>query len=189
MSLSTAVFDLETSDLEADRGVILCACIKSSKARGIITYRIDETDYSTWSRGKRGVDKNLVRAISDELESHDVLVAHNGQNFDLPMIRTRQVRWRQRRLPDMKVVDPWLIAKRKFRLKSNSLGRIADYLGITDRKTPLDMSTWAAAMNDGDRRALNDIVRHCQADVRVLDGVFDLVKPFVKVLDDRGSAL
>lgn len=188
-AISTAVFDIETSDLEADRGVILCAVIKSSKREEPLILRIDETDRKSWKRGLRGHDRNLVRAIADELEDHDVLVAHNGMWFDLPFVRTRQLRWGQKRLPDMKVVDPFQVARRKFRLKSNGLGRIADYVGIKERKTPLDMSVWADAILNGTKASLDLIVEHCVADVEVLDGVLGFVKPYVRVLDDRGSAL
>lgn len=187
--LTTAVFDLETSDLDADRGVILCGVIKSSERRDPYVFRIDREDRATWRRGKRGCDKNTVKAISAVLQRHDVLVAHNGGWFDIPMLRTRQLLTDAAVMRDMKLVDPFQIARRKFRLKSNSLGRVADFLGVKDKKTPLDMSTWADAILNGSRKSMDLIVEHCVADVEVLAAVLSFVKPFVKVLDDRGSAL
>ena len=189
MSISTAVFDLETSALTADEGIILCGVVQSSRRTKPYVLRIDQLDSKTWRAGKRGHDRNTVRALVELLSDHDVLVAHNGSFFDLPMLRTRQLRWGDKPMPDMKVIDPWKVAKRKFNLKSNSLARVADFVGIRDRKTPLNMSTWAAAMQDGDKAALDLIVEHCIADVRVLDGVLGFVKPFIKVLDSQGSAL
>ena len=38
-------------------------------------------------------------------------------------------------------------------------------------------------------RAMDLIVEHCVADVKVLCGVLKIVKPFIRQLDDRGSAL
>lgn len=186
--ISTAIFDLETSALEADRGVILCACIKSSKRRGIITIRTDKTS-PTWHAGKRGNDKETTRQIAEILADHDVLVAHNGSRFDMPFLRSRMLRWNMKRLPDIKMVDPCSIAYRRFRLRSNSLAAVADHIGVTERKTPLDMSIWADAFLNGSRRAMNLIVEHCVADIKVLEGVLEVVKPYVKILDDRGSAL
>lgn len=187
--ISTLVFDIETTDLEADRGVVLCACYESSLKPGkVVTLRNDELS-SGWDKGRRGDDKELVSQLVKVMRKHDVLVAHNGTRFDIPFLRTRCLRWGLEPLKEQKVVDPLTIAWRKFKLRSNRLGAISDYLGIQDRKTPLDMSVWADAMLNGSKRAMNLIVEHCQADIRVLSGVLPHVKPFIKVLDDRGSAL
>ena len=186
--ISTAIFDLETTSLEGDRGIILCACIQSSTTGKIETIRTDDLNPG-WKRGRRGDDSETVRRIVKSLTAHDVLVAHNGSRFDMPFLRTRMARWGMDRLPDMKLVDPCSIAWRKLRLRSNSLGAIADHIGLRDKKTPLDMSTWADAMLNGSRPAMDLIVKHCVADVKVLAGVLKLVKPYVKLLDDRGSSL
>lgn len=187
--IATLVLDLETSDLEADRGVILCCSYESSKEPGKVrTLRQDRLNPG-WKRGDRGNDKELVKRICKLVREHDIIVAHNGSRFDIPMLRTRALRWGLRPLQEVKLVDPCTIAFRKFKLRSNSLGRIADYVGIKDKKTPLDMSTWADATLRGSKQAMNLIVKHCEADIRVLSGILSFVKPYIRVFDDRGSAL
>lgn len=188
--VSTLILDLETTDLEADRGVILCACYESSKEPGkVTTLRNDLINSKDWRHGKRGNDKELVKQICAVVRAHDIIVAHNGARFDLPFLRTRCLRWGLKPLKEPKIVDPLQIAWRKFKLRSNRLGAVADYLGIKDKKTPLDMSVWADAMLNGSKPAMNLIVKHCIADIRVLSAVLPHVKPFIKVFDDRGSAL
>ncbi len=187
--ISTICLDLECTGLEADRSVILCASYESSKAPGkIVTLRQDRTN-PRWARGIRGDDKELVKQICAIVRDHDVVVAHNGKFYDIPMLRTRALRWGLSPLKDVKLVDPCSIAWRKFRLKSNRLGSIADFVGIKDKKTPLDLSIWMDVMLNGSVAGMNKIVEHCEADIRVLRGVLDFVRPFVKVIDDRGSAL
>lgn len=187
--ISTLILDLETTDLDADRAVILCASYESSEDPGRVrTIRQDRTN-PRWRKGIRGDDKELVKQVCTLVRSHDVVVAHNGSRFDIPMLRTRALRWGLSPLKEVKLVDPCTIAFRKFKLRSNSLGRIADYVGITDRKTPLDMSVWADVMLNGSAKGMNKIVEHCEADIRVLRGVLRFVKPFIRVFDDRGSAL
>lgn len=186
--LSTAVLDLETSSLNANEAVLLVTCVKSSE-EGMITYRIDDTDRHTWNAGLRGHDYNIVRSTADLLARHDVVVAHNGKWFDIPFLRTRLLKHRMNRLPDLKLVDPCDILRRKFRMKSNSLAAIIDHLGLRDKKTPLDMSVWVDATLNGSRTAMDKIVKHCVQDVKALDGVFNAVKPYLKIIDDRGSAL
>lgn len=187
--ITTLILDLETTDLECDRGVLLCASYESSKEPGKVrTLRNDEIS-AGWAEGRRGDDKELVKQVCALVRSHDVIVAHNGTRFDLPFLRTRALRWNLRPLLDVKIVDPLSIAWRKLRLRSNRLGNIADFVGIEDKKTPLDMSVWADAMLNGSKKSMNLIVSHCEADIRVLAGVLEVVKPFIRILDDRGSAL
>lgn len=186
--LSTVLLDLETSDLDADRGVILCASYESSKEPGKVrTIRQDKTN-PKW-KTDRSDDRELVVQVCKVIRDHDVLVGHNSARFDVPMLRTRALRWGLKPLKDVKQIDPCQIAWRKFKLKSNSLGRIADFIGVADKKTPLDMSVWAEATLAGSKKAMDLIVAHCEADIRVLSGVFNMVKPFCKLIDDRGSAL
>ena len=187
--ISTLILDLETTDLDADRAVILCCSYESSLEPGKIrTIRQDQTN-PLWGKGRRGDDKELVKQVCALVRKHDVVVAHNGGRFDIPMLRTRALRWGLEPLKEVKNVDPCFIAFRKFKLRSNSLGRIADFVGIKDKKTPLDMSIWADVMLNGDQKGMDLIVKHCEADIRVLKGVLNFVKPFIKVLDERGSAL
>ena len=188
--ISSLILDIETTDLEADRGVVLCACYESSEKPGVVqTLRNDDVNWRDWKRGVRGNDRQIVRLINQLIRRHDVIVAHNGAKFDLPFLRTRALRWGLRPLMEPKIVDPLQIAWRKLKLRSNRLGSISDHLGIKDRKTPLDMSVWADATLNGTRRSMNLIVKHCIADIKVLAGVLEHVKPFIKVFDERGSAL
>lgn len=188
--ISTLILDLETTDLNADRGVILCASYESSTDPGKVrTIRQDDPEINPDWECKRSYDRELVKRVNALVREHDVIVAHNGNKFDIPFLRTRALRWRLAPVKDVKLVDPLRIAWNKFRLRSNSLGAISDYLGIEAKKTPLDLSVWASAMLDGDRRAMNKIVEHCEADIEVLSAVLPHVKQFVKVFDDRGSAL
>lgn len=187
--ISTLVIDIETTDLAADRGVVLCVCYESSKHPGeICTLRNDEISKG-WKKGRRGDDKEIVRRTNTVIREHDVVVAHNGQRFDLPFLRTRAMRWGLPALEEPKIVDPLAILWRKHRLRSNRLGALSDILGLSDKKTPLDLSVWADAMLNGSKSAMDLIVEHCEADVRVLSGVLPHVTPYVKVLDHKGSAL
>lgn len=185
--VSTLILDLETSALEADRGIILCGVAKSSET-GFHTIRTDETN-PKWKAGKRGDDSETVARLAGLVEEHDIVVAHYGRFFDVPFLRTRQLRWGMRPLKDVKLIDPFRIARNKFKLRSNGLASIADHVGLTDRKTPLYLSVWMEAILNGSKKAMDEIVEHCVADVNVLEGVLRIVKPFIRVLDSRGSDL
>jgi uncharacterized protein YprB with RNaseH-like and TPR domain len=185
--ITTGIFDIETSDLSADRGIILCAVIQGNDGKPLV-FRSDELN-KNWYKGQRGDDSGIVKKLYKHLSEYDVLVAHNGTRFDLPFIRTRGARWGLGGLRDTKIIDPLSIAFRKFRLNHNSLGSLSDFIGSADRKHSLDWSVWMDAILNGSRVAMDEIVKHCVSDVKELNDVLNMVKPYIKVLDDRGSSL
>jgi uncharacterized protein YprB with RNaseH-like and TPR domain len=47
---------------------------------------------------------------------------------------------------------------------------------------------WVKASLNGDRKALDEIVSHCEEDVKALENVYDKVRKLVEKIDNRGSA-
>lgn len=182
-----ATFDIETTALSADFGVILCAVVKEQTPNAKPqVFRADELN-PHWD-SKRSFDKPVVKAILDCLCEYDVLVAHNGLKFDIPFIRTRLAKWRLHSLPDIKLIDPVQLARNKMRMSYNSLERLADYLGVNS-KTPVTGDMWMRAALDGDRKSMDYIVKHCIEDVYTLDKIVDMVKPYSKAFNSFGSGI
>lgn len=181
--ITICTFDLETTSLNADFGVLLCSVIKPSFGKPIIL-RADKLN-KKWDKG-RSDDSALVKATAEELMKHDCWVAHNGAKFDVPFLRTRIARWGLPPLPDAKLIDPVQLARNKLRISYNSLERIADFLGV-NTKTTVDGNMWLRAALDGDRQAMNYIVEHCVADVLMLEKVVDAVKSYSRAFNSWGS--
>jgi uncharacterized protein YprB with RNaseH-like and TPR domain len=181
--LRQACFDLETSTLDASFGVLLCAVIKEP-GQAPLVLRADELN-KNWTKG-RSDDSAIVRATADALAAYDLLAAHNGKMFDLPFLRTRLARWGLPPFPDKKFLDPYLLARNKFRLRSNSLDAISDLIDA-NIKTRVSPQLWARAAYDGDREAMDAIVDHCVRDVEMLERVFDLVKGYSTAINTQGS--
>ena len=77
--MKTAIFDLETSGLYANFGIILCCCVKEYGHRGITTIRADQ--FPNWTKDRTN-QLLITTRIVNELRQYDILVAHNGQHFD-----------------------------------------------------------------------------------------------------------
>ena len=90
-----ASFDIETTDLKANMGIVLCASFHEivppgyfknhhNKVNKPYTIKLNITDpYDP------NPDKELVIAIRDELETYNGIVTWNGKMFDLPFINAR----------------------------------------------------------------------------------------------------
>lgn len=183
--IKIATFDIETTHLAADFGIILCAVIKAhEKGAKPIVLRGDQLN-PQWST-RRSCDKAIAKRLAEELSAFDVLVAHNGTRFDIPFIRTRLARWSLRPLPEIKLIDPCKISRAKLRMSYNSLDKIAGFLGCNS-KTDVTGEMWVRAALDGDRKAMDYIVDHCVEDVETLTGIVDAVKPYTTVFNTWGS--
>ena len=182
--VSSCCFDLECSALTADFGIILAAVVKGANAEPVV-FRLDELN-KDW-KTKRSNDAPLVRAVADELSKYDILIAHNGVNFDLPFLRTRMLYHGMKAFPEKKVIDPVQIARKRLRLSRNTLARVAGISGA-GKKFYIDSELWIKATLDGDIKAMDAIVEHCKQDVALLEGIVHHIKDYSPTFNSWGSA-
>jgi uncharacterized protein YprB with RNaseH-like and TPR domain len=183
--LRVAVFDIETTGLNASFGRVLCAAIQFYGPDSLEGFRADQ--YKEWKEGKRADDKELVADILASLEKADVVIAHNGVNFDMAFLRTRALIHGLPPVHPKKIVDPVLIARKVFRFHSNSLDSIAAMIGTDFMKTPVAPQYWIKALADGDKESLDYIMEHCIKDVYVLEEVARKIMPYARQIDAIGS--
>lgn len=117
-------------------------------------------------------DEVLVRELAELMDKADLVVAHNAQKFDIPLIKTRMVALGMTPPSPSKIVDTLRIAKAEFRFPSNSLDSIAAYLGLEKRKRKhegFEMWTRCMAMDDD---AFESMLEYNIDDVAVLEEVY-----------------
>jgi len=71
-------------------------------------------------------DDSLLRDVHRLLSNVDILVAHNGQRFDLPKLKARMAIRRLSPLPPIKVLDTLLLNRRAFGFTSQRLAYVSD---------------------------------------------------------------
>ena len=184
--MKTVVFDLETSSLNANSGIILCACCLEYGKSHVITFRADS--YKNWDK-QRSDNKPLLKDLTDYLDDFDILCAHNGNAFDKAWINAGCIKYGLKPvLRGKKFVDPVWLSRRHFKLGRNSLVSLIDYLEVPEHKTPIEFRHWVQASHDGNRESMDIIVRHCVQDVKSLATVYDKLRPLIDKVDNRGSA-
>lgn len=165
------LWDLETSNLNANFGFIICASYKWHGERDVHTIRID--DYPI-HRTDPTNDYHVVKELSAVLAQADVQVTWYGLRFDYPYLQSRLLFHGLPVLPPIPHVDGWRIAKYKLKLNSNRLASAAAFLGC-GHKTELSPPQWIKAMA-GNREAIDYVVTHCIQDVRVLQRVYGKIR-------------
>lgn len=181
--ISCCVFDLETSNLCADFGILLCGVVKGAHGKARV-FRGDQLNPKWMTR--RSDDSKVLAAIVQELDQYDIWIAHNGNRFDVPFLRTRLLRHGMRELPTKKLVDPVLLARNKLRMSYNSLEKLANHLGCNS-KTDVRPEMWLAAALDGDKTAMKYITEHCVEDVNTLEMVAGALKCYSSTYNSYGS--
>lgn len=125
-------------------------------------------------------DTRIVLSMIDLIRQADVIVAHNGDNFDTKVLATRALLNDAEPLGPVDAIDTLKLAKSTFKLSHNSLDHLARHLGV-----PTKLGTSFALWKDcyhGDAEALAKMDRYCRRDVRVLEDVFVKMLPHVRGL-------
>lgn len=127
----------------------------------------------TWDNDQN--DKFLIEQFVEVLNEADLIVAHNGDNFDLKWIKTRALYHRIPMLPKYNQFDTLKLAKAKLYLNSNKLDYISKFLGH-EGKIKTDIDLWLDIIFKKDKIALNQMLEYCDEDVRQLENVYNELK-------------
>ena len=171
-------FDLETSNLAANRGFILCAGAKWVGSKKIMTWRIDDNPKYGTSPKSLYDDSHIVKALVKLCIEAEAVVAHYGRKFDVPYLNTRAMALRLSPTGPVTVIDPWDTAKKHMRFARNDLGSLTSLLTDNDEKYHLPWKDWHEAQF-GDRRALGRLVTYCKNDVAILEKVYLALRPMI----------
>jgi len=180
--MKVTFWDLETSDLGGNFGRLFCGSFVDLGADQPSTFR---RDVKPWRSARRSDDSKLAVAIRERLELADVIVGWNSILFDQPFLNARLLAAGERPLHvgekyALPHVDLMYYARGQgMRIGSSKLDTVAKFFHSAHQKTPLLPEVWAMAI-EGDKEAWNDIVEHCEADVLVLQDVWEKLAPLVK---------
>ncbi len=165
-------FDIETTNLSASIGMMICACVKDK----------DGETYTFKMSKENGLfnDHKAVVEIRDFLESYDYVVTYYGTRFDIPYLNTRLIMYGERPLQRLRHIDLYFTAKFKLKLHSNKLAVVCETLFGDTEKTRVIGNTWNQALM-GDKQSMDYIVEHCQIDVAELEKVYDELKGFINL--------
>jgi len=169
--------DIETSNLKANFGIILCWCILDNEGNL-------ESDWMTKKDVVAGIeDKRVTQTCIDAMKQYDRVVGHYSTYFDIPYIRTRAI-INGLKFPKMGEIyhtDTWKMARRALCLHSNRQAVIAESLYGKTVKTRISHPHWRQAMM-GNEDSMMEVLDHCTKDVADLKKNFNTLLPFYKLV-------
>ena len=122
-------------------------------------------------------DKHVVEVFHKVMSEADVIVAHNGDNFDSRYLKTRMLFHGLPALPPIPSIDTYKVAKQQLLFNSNKLDYLGKFLGLGGKK-PTPKGLWLEVMR-GSKKAIETMVAYNKRDVILLEDVFHKLRPYM----------
>ena len=155
---------------------MLCFSYKWLGERTIHTHSL--RDYPGYRRNMEN-DGKLVRDLHHLFDEADILVAHNGDRFDIKATNARFLKHGLKPPSTYRTIDTLKIARANFRFESNRLNDLGQFLGVGGKKVTTGFDLWQRAMQ-GDDAAWSQMERYNRRDVELLGKVFVKLQPYAK---------
>jgi len=150
-----------------DHGGMLCFCAKWSGSKDFLFF-------SEWEDGREG----MAQAALDLLNEADAVVTYNGDRYDLPKILGEILLAGLTPPPPVTSIDVLKTVK-KMGFVMNRLAYIGPLLSVGGKVKHEGFNLWKDVMN-GKETAKAKMRRYCIQDVRLLEKLYQRVRPFIK---------
>lgn len=170
-----AVFGRRKQNISQDAviqegGWIISAAWKWQSGKTVMSEVLTPSEASTQD------DYMLCWMLYDILEEADAVVAHNGINFDIPVIKARLAKHGFAAMKKVKIIDTLKIA-RQLRFQSNKLDSLGVTLGCGRKQKHSGIQLWIDCMK-GNQEALDEMQRYNEQDVVLLEQVYNKLKAY-----------
>lgn len=137
------------------------------------------SDCLTPSEALKRNDKRIIQSVYDMINSADIIVGHNAQKFDMPILNGRFLQHRMNPTNPFQIVDTCLQARKLFGFTSNKLDFINRILDLKQKVDTGGFKLWLSCMN-GDSEALDKMREYNENDVLILEDNYLTIRPYIK---------
>jgi DNA polymerase elongation subunit (family B) len=133
-------------------------------------------------------DKRITKSLWKLLDEADIVIAHNGNAFDIKKTNARFL-FHGMNLPSpYKSIDTLKIARKIFKVTSNKLDYLCEFLGINKKIDTGGFELWHKCVK-GDSKALEDMDIYCRNDVEILEELYLRLRKYDKSHPNLGIYL
>jgi uncharacterized protein YprB with RNaseH-like and TPR domain len=135
-------------------------------------------DYKGYNKNPQ-CDKALVKDLWTLLDQADIVIAHNGDRFDIPKINARFLIHGLNPPTPFKTVDTLKVARSVFKVDSNKLDDWGHYLNIGRKLPHTGFHLWLGCINKVEKSWIT-MKRYNKKDVELLEKFYYILRPWVK---------
>lgn len=147
---------------------LLSFSVKWLNKKGVKTYALP--DYPGYERDPEN-DKALAKDLWEVFNEADIIIAHNGDKFDIKKSNTRFFEHKLGPPSPYKSIDTLKLARKYFAFNSNKLDDLCQKLGIGKKVKHMGFVLWKKCML-GDPESWKLMKRYNAQDVRLLEAVY-----------------
>lgn len=142
------------------------------------------TYFDTGGRGSGKVrdDKPLLAALWKILDEADIVIAQNGQAFDVKKINARMLVSGMKPYSPIKIIDTMLVSKKHFAFTSNKLAWLSSHLTDTkksEHKLFPGFELWKECLADN-KKAWQEMKKYNVIDVISTEQLYLKLRPWVE---------
>jgi DNA polymerase elongation subunit (family B) len=134
-------------------------------------------DFDSYKKDKTN-DKELVQKLHQLFNEADVIIAHNGDKFDIKYANGRFLYHGLEPPTAYKTVDTLKIARSKFKLNSNKLDDLGKLLNVGKKVETGGFDLWLGCMA-GDEKSWYRMKKYNKQDVELLEQVYLRLRAWV----------
>ena len=121
-------------------------------------------------------EARVVASLHKVMDKADVVIAHNGDEFDIKEVTTRFTKYGLQPVNRFTTVDTYKKAKQIYRLQSYSLRYLLEYFSLIPKMERCDPD----GAEDGNKEALLQEQEYCKRDVLGLEELYIKMRPYMK---------
>lgn len=123
-------------------------------------------------------DLRLVTDLWNVLDKADVVIAHNGDSFDIKVLNARFIANGLHAPSVYKSIDTLKVAKKYFKFNNNTLNELGQYLHEGKKAPTGGFETWTKCMA-GDETAWDRMKKYNVQDITLLQRVYLRLRPYM----------
>ena len=150
-----------------------CVCAAWKWLHEVSTYVVKVTDDKKAFKKDFRNDRIVAVKLHELMTEADIIVAHNGDAFDIKHANTLFKKHGLGPIPEKKSIDTLKMARKYFNFAGNDLDSLSKRFGSTGKNTRPD---WIA-MTEGDAEQINIAAKYCKNDVKELEKIFIELRP------------
>lgn len=165
---SICFWDIEATGLRGDYNSIIIASIKPYHGK-VMSFKV----------GQPGNDKKVVREVADCLDQFDCWVTYYGKGFDVPMLRTRALKWGQKHFPAKHHIDLYYTLKYNLLTARRSQAHLLEWLETPEEKMTVGAEMWNKILYDFDS-SMKIMQQRCESDAENTQALYEQTKHLIK---------
>lgn len=135
-------------------------------------------DFKTYKKNPID-DKELCKKLWDLLDEAEIVIAHNGIQFDIKKSNVRFLTNGMKPPTPYKVVDTKIEAKRYFKFDSNRLDDLGQYLDLGRKMMTGGFDLWLGCGNNN-KEAWKHMKEYNKKDVELLEKIYIKLLPWME---------